>query len=91
MYTGMTRTVKELLRVMLKHQDLFDTGLCDWVYRLYSTHLITSKECNNLLRYIDNNEPLKIKFFPLWYDRYYWKKGDIKPRIKWINKHRDKL
>jgi hypothetical protein len=62
----MTRTVKELLRVMLKHQDLFDKGLCDWAYKLYSNGLITAKEYSNLLTYIVNNEPLKIRFFPLW-------------------------
>jgi hypothetical protein len=90
MYTGMTRTVKELLRVMLKHQYLFKYGLCYWALSLWDNKLITTTELEKLKIYIDKNKPFKIKIFP-WFGDYYWKKGDIKPRIKWINKHRNKL
>ncbi len=77
------RTIKELLQLMLKHQDLFDLGLCVWVINLnfHTTH----KEHRILQRYIKENRPKN--FYWLIGTAYYWESGDIRPRIKWLKKH----
>ena len=79
------RTIKELLQLMLEHQELFNNGLCLWVGRLYWCNCITSTESKSLSVYIQKNRPKN--FYWLTGDEYYWKYGDIQPRIKWIKKH----
>jgi hypothetical protein len=79
------RTIKELLQLMLEHQELFRKGLCMWVGDLCWDKYITSKESDILDKYIQKNRPKN--FYWLTGDEYYWKDGDIKPRIKWIKKH----
>jgi len=39
--------------------------------------------------YIKKNKPLNFR--TLLGCSYYWKTGDIKPRIKWLEKHINKL
>jgi hypothetical protein len=79
------RTIKELLQLMLKHQELFRKGLCMWVGDLCLRDYITSKESDILDMYIQKNRPKN--FYWLIKYQYYWKYRDIKPRIKWIKKH----
>jgi hypothetical protein len=84
------RTIKQLLEVMLKHQELFETGLCRWSNSLYSKKLITEDEVYTLWRYIEKNRPSafsSINAFMHQNQGWYWKVGDIKPRIKWIKQH----
>ncbi len=84
------RSIKELLQLMLNNKHLFIDGLCQWNRALCQNQLIDYKEYSTLEDYIDDNAPF---FFTIkrsfWYRgyRYYWPKGDIKPRLKWINKH----
>lgn len=85
-----SKTIKELLHLMLDHQDLFKSGLCSWNSNLYYHDLITSEEEHKLQRYIDLNKPYIFSSYQAFLNHqnhYYWNKGYIKPRIKWIIKH----
>jgi hypothetical protein len=79
------RTIKELLQLMLEHQGLFRDGLCYWARILYYTDKITFEEHSALYKYINENRPKNLSWF--FRSAYYWKYGNIKPRIKWIKKH----
>ena len=85
------RTNKELLQVFLNNQHFFETGLCLWVEILFLNDLITEEEEKYLYNLIDNNRPIfiKIKDTLKGYQKncYYWKMGDINPRIKWLKKY----
>jgi hypothetical protein len=79
------RTIKELLQLMLEHQELFSGGFCFWVRSLYWDNIMTQEERNTLDKYIKENRPKNLSW--LLADAFYWKSGNIKPRIKWIKKH----
>jgi len=82
-----TRTIKELLQLMLDNQNLFCKGLCGWSTELGYYGLINSSECSQLIKYIDDNKPSKLHHYFFGNGNYYWNPGEIKPRIKWIKKH----
>jgi hypothetical protein len=90
------RTTKELLEVMLEHQDKFTFGLCSWASNLKRYKVINFNEWRTLQVYIKNNRPT---VFSSWYNfytstcgsAYYWEARNIKPRIKWIKEHIKKL
>ena len=79
------RTIKELLQLMLDNQELFTTSLCTWKARLYLNDIITTDESISLAIFIDEHRPW-VKIFQM-NSGYYWSKGKIKPRIKWIKKY----
>lgn len=83
------RTIKELLELMLENKHLFRIGLCGWALDMYftkkSTEKISYDEYCELLEYIEKNKPITLDSLTL--DTYWWKPGDINPRIKWIEKH----
>ena len=84
------RTTKELLQLMLEHQDLFRLGLCRWRVALRGCKIITQEEALKLATYIDKNRPSKyssIDAFRRRNDIFYWEPREIKPRIKWLKKH----
>jgi hypothetical protein len=86
------RTIKELLELMLQHQDKFENGLCHWVYKLELYYLITADEYGLLIKYIKNNRPSlfsSLDAFKQWFylEAFYWEDGKIEPRLEWINKH----
>lgn len=86
------RTIKELLEVMLENQQYFKNGLCTWVAILRFEELITTSESYQLHKYIDDNRSFILSSFDAFNERikksgYYWTRGNIKPRIKWIQKH----
>jgi len=84
------RTIKELLQLMLDNQKLFSTGLCFWTIKLFSSRLITENEYFLLNDYIKANRPSKYSSIDAYKYRntnLYWKENNIKPRIKWLNKH----
>ena len=88
------RSVKELLEVMLEHQDKFGEGLCGWSFNLHYRGLITNGEFQLLLEYITYNRPSKFSSLLAFKNRkncFYWERGEIAPRIKWIKKHINKL
>lgn len=82
------RTIKELLELMLENQQYFKSGLYDWALDLYFEDIITPFERRRLTDYICSNKPTFFES-PFYYifGCYYWKIGDIKPRLKWIEKH----
>ena len=84
------RTIKELLQLMLEHQELFVSGLCQWTYALEYRYLITSDEQMTLRYFINHNRPSKYSSIAAYKNKnlnYYWESKIIKPRIKWIKKH----
>ena len=88
------RNIKELLQVMLDNQNLFKEGLCCWNTELYLSCLITMEERDTLRDYILNNRPSMFSSIEAFVSRnscYYWKCGDVKPRIKWLNRQINKL
>jgi len=86
----MNRSIKELLELTLENEQYFVGGLCGWFENLYRSHLIVFEEWNKLQNYADNNKPSIYSSVDRFIHRnttYWWKRGDIKPRIKWIKKH----
>lgn len=90
------RSIKELLELMLDNKDLFRSGLCKWNSILYIRDIITWDEFIFLKKYIRSNRPPFYDNFTIFChtilrdhptNHYYWKQGEIKPRIKWIQKH----
>lgn len=85
------RTIKELLQVMLNNPDTFRMSLCIWSSDLWINHdLYTTEEFNCIVNYIQNNRPHKfssILVFKYRKRNFFWKPGDIKPRIEWLKKH----
>lgn len=71
---------------MLDKQDRFCDGLCSWAADLDLPH----EEFVVLYEYIQTNRPSRLSSWEAFkhsLDAYWWKSYDIKPRIKWIEKH----
>jgi len=86
----MSRPIKELLEITLENQQCFVGGLCGWLENLYRSNLIEFEEWDELQNYADNNKPSIYSSVDRFRHRnsdYWWKSGDITPRIKWIKKH----
>ncbi len=86
------RTIKELLQVMLDNQKYFVSGLCNLVDNICLKDLISMKEHRILLNYVKENKPSTFSSFErfkqeICAEAYWWKKGNINPRIKWLKKH----
>lgn len=84
------RSIKELLQILLSNQQYFSLGLCHWTHKLYNNGLISDDEDNLLYAYIRKNRPSMYSSIGAWRQRnsdWFWKQGNIEPRIKWINKH----
>lgn len=89
-----TRSVKELLELMLQYRSFFESGLCKWILNLLWYNYITREEYKNVIDYIKKNRPSmfsSIESFKRRKNRYYWLRGKIEPRIEWINKQIKKL
>lgn len=80
-----TRTIKELLEVMLNNQQIFTHGLCAWATDLFCKDIISLEELYTLRSYIKDNKP--FNFNTLFGDAYYWKSGKLEPRVKWLEKY----
>jgi hypothetical protein len=88
------RTEKELLQLMLERQDKFSTTLCALNGSMFHDDIITYSEYLILHSYIKNNRPSKFSSLSAFRNRnniFYWELGNIKQRIKWINKQIEKL
>jgi hypothetical protein len=82
------RTTKELLELMLLgivDNGFFRIGLCGLVDRLYYNHIIDNEEYLRLYAFVKSNPPKKT-----YDDIWYWKPGNLKPRIVWLKKHIEK-
>ncbi len=78
------RSVYILLHIALNNTHHFKHGLCVWYLRLYHMGVINSAELDKILNYIKNNKPFLAKILN---KSFYWESDNIKPRIKWIQKH----
>lgn len=79
------RTIKELLQLMLNNVHLitiYNCGICD--LRLHLD--FTQNEKKVIFEYINSNKPW-FKYIRLYEYDYWWKKGKVKPRIKWLEKY----
>ena len=88
------RSIKELLELMLSQKQLYRSGLCRWVQDIYSKDIISWEESEALLLYIRTNRPSafsSISAFKRRNSTFYWELRDIKPRLKWLEKHIKKL
>lgn len=88
------RTEKQLLEVMLSNMHLLLGGLCYLNDRLYTHKLITDDEHAVIYRYIRDNRPSKFSSWNAFWNRnklFYWTRGNVKHRVKWLNKHIKKL
>jgi len=88
----MSRSIKELLEIALENEECFNNegGLCGWFSMLCRFQLIDYKEMIILINYAKANKPsifTSIYRFIHRNNGFWWKKGDITPRIKWIKKH----
>jgi len=84
------RPINELLELLLNNKSSFRYGLCSWVSNLKYRNILSRQEGALLLDYIDNNRPSKWSSIDAFIHRnkgFFWKEGDINPRIKWIKKH----
>ena len=88
------RGIKELLELMLSQKQLYRSGLCKWVQDMYDKDIISWEESDVLFLYIQANRPSAFSSISAFKRRnftFYWESGDIKPRIKWLEKHIKKL
>lgn len=88
------RSIVELLELMLQNTKLFKHGLCSWACMLFYLEKISDDEKYTLLEYIEHNRVSRFSSMDAFLYRksaWFWRSGDIAPRIKWINKHINKL
>ena len=91
------RTIKELLELLKQYtieNELDLTGLCYIADMLETCGIIDIKEYDCLLLYIDENRPnstwyngLKGKRKLTHESPFYWKRGELAPRVEWCNLH----
>jgi len=82
--------IKDLLELLLRHEDLFEEGLCLWITTMREHNLFSLEDSYILRNYVWANRPSKYSSIDVWIrrdDPYYWKISELKPRIKWIKKH----
>ena len=78
------RTIKKLLQLMLDNKIKFESGLCRLSANLHGRSIINENEWFLINKYINENRPIN-------YDLpFYWKKGDVAPRIEWLKEHINK-
>ena len=98
------KTIKELLIIVrdnIQQDILFTDGICLETYRLHAENIIDYDEYYLLVEFLNNNTPLtknviidrilELNFTKPLDATYWWKYGDKKPRIKWLNKHIKRL
>ena len=84
------RYIKELLCIMLNNINYLRAGLCNLANILLTDGDISGKEYYILIEYITKNRPSKFSSISAYRNResiYYWERGQIAPRIKWLKKH----
>ncbi len=85
-----TRTIKELLTIMLENEHLFNMGLCLWTLRLSELGYITEGEEYIIDAYVKANKPITFRTLTnTMFNKanFYWPQGNIKPRRRWIKRH----
>jgi len=88
------RTEKELLELMLVNIHLLAGGLCYLNDQLYCRGLLNDAEHSIVHRYIKHNRPSafsSLNALVCCDSDWYWPKGKVTPRVKWLKKHIKKL
>lgn len=82
------RKLSYLLTVVrdLLPANIREWGLCHVVTQLYLDNIINYYELLEIRHYFDENKPNEQHSRVYW-----WKPGEIEPRIKWLNEHIEKL
>lgn len=81
------RDIKTLLEVLLDQYENYRidliqwSGLCFAINRLRVGHVIDQHDEEALLKVINANKPDAV-----WSERYWWPKGEVEPRIEFLNK-----
>jgi hypothetical protein len=76
-----TRSILELLKLLLSNIDMLERGLCHLILKLYVRNYITTKELRILRQYLIKITPIEFE-----YDGFWWPKGEKEPRRKWLKK-----
>lgn len=77
----------KVFKLMLVNKRYFNSGLCGWLSTLGCTDLITIDEHILARDYLTYKAPNTI----ITNTGFWWKKGIIEPRIKWLRYHIWKL
>lgn len=77
-----TRSILELLKLLLSNIDMLEKGLCHLALKLCVRNYMFLKELEVLKQYFANNMPGVFKEGDYW-----WPKGEVQPRLDWINSH----
>ena len=96
------RQIKELLVLVRNTFRTTETlySICATIEYLFTIQKINQEEYDTLKNFIRENIPLtfnvlliRIKRFTFfeYTNCYWWEKGKVEPRIKWLNKHIKKL
>lgn len=84
------KTNKEILKLMLNHIHLLESGLCGLVYIICRLQVITANEDIKALEYIKRNRPKtksKLADPSRLNTHYYWELGKVEPRVRWLKYH----
>jgi len=84
-----TRTIPELLQVLLDNEDLFKGGLCVLTNTLYNRDIITVEEMDLLNGFLSESLPTatysnNLLRYPT--HRYCFPYGQWQPRKEWLQK-----
>lgn len=86
-----TRSIVELLQLMLDNKDLIVTGLCELATTLWCKKIYNYEELTIIRDYIIDNKPNYNK----WHiysiingtRHFYWTPQWKYPRVQWLKKH----
>lgn len=84
------RNIKDLLQVMLDNIHYLELGLCHLSFKLKNLKKINHDEFSLLKQFFYENKPNHINIKHYW-DRHWFEKGKIEPRIKWLKEQIEKL
>ncbi len=77
--------------ILRENQHLFNGGLCNWIGNCNAIGIMSSRDRQLIEDYVYYNKPLTLFTILHTFTKriyfFYWEKDDIKPRLKYINKH----
>ena len=81
-----TRSYRELFQLMIDNHELFNTGLCTLIGRMWENDIIIYDELVKLIKYIKSHRPKKGKHYdPFMKDSiWFWKRNEWPPRLAWL-------
>lgn len=73
-------TQLKVLKLLLDNPEMFESGMCGWVYRLHVKNKITKIELALFDELLEDSLPKR----DVEEDWFSWEPGKIEPRLKWI-------